>query len=170
MNDTDINKLRDATARRSLNTEEEAQLRAYLAAHPEFRQAWEEDFRLTSALGRLPDAPLASNFTAQVMSAVHRTEARQRGRRRRNWFRWFFAQALRWETATATMVLTLGWLTALHFQARHRVEVAQGAAAVVRIAALPPMRILQDFDSIKNLPSASWREDAELLAVLAAAQ
>lgn len=166
MNDTDINKLRDATARRSLNAEEEARLRAYLTAHPEFRQAWEEDFRLTSALRRLPDAPLASNFTAQVMSAVHRKEARHRSYWRRNWFRWLVTQASRWETATATMVLALGWLTALHFQARHRAEVAQGAAAVVRIAALPPVRILQDFDSIKNLPSDSWQEDAKLLDAL----
>ena len=166
MNDTDINTLRDANARRPLNGTEEAQLRAYLAAHPEFRQAWEEDFRLTSALRRLPDAPLASNFTAQVMSAVHRTEARQRERRRRTWLRWFFAQALRWETTTATMVLALGWLTVLHLQARHRAEVAQGAAAVVRIAALPPMRFLQDFDSIKNLPPASWQKDMELLGAV----
>ncbi len=166
MNHTDINKLRDAAARRSLDAEEGAQLRAYLATHPEFRQAWEEDLRLTSALRRLPDAPISSNFTAQVMSAVHRTEARQRTRRRRSWFRWLFAQALRWETTTATMVLALGWLTTLHFQARHRTEVVQGAAAVVRIAALPPMRFLQDFDPIKNLPSPSWQADGELLDAL----
>ena len=88
-----------------LTPEEESRLEAWLAAHPETRAAWDEDRALGRALQSLPDAPLASNFTARVLQAVDLEETRaERGRRapEQSWWRGLiflsFADVMVWST------------------------------------------------------------------------
>src|SRR5688572_23966321 len=70
MNDDLYNDLLEASWQRKLTAEEEAQLRGWLAAHPEKQPGWEEEGALNQQLDRLPDAPVASNFTAQVLGKL----------------------------------------------------------------------------------------------------
>ena len=60
--------------RRKLSPEQDAELRAWLAAHPEARADWEEEAALTAGLERLADVPVASNFTARVLQVVERED------------------------------------------------------------------------------------------------
>ncbi len=67
MNDPLFNKLREASWRRPLTASEEAELRAWLAAHPEARAEWESDTALNDLLSRVPNAPVPTNFTTRVL-------------------------------------------------------------------------------------------------------
>src|ERR1041384_3131682 len=75
MNDPRIQKLHEAAWRRKLDAREEAELRAWLAAHPEARADWEAETTLTQHLARLPQAPMPSNFTVRVLQAAERVVA-----------------------------------------------------------------------------------------------
>ena len=66
MKAADYQHLVEESWRRPLSAEEQRQLAAWLKQHPEETGTWTEEAALTSALRRLPDAPVASNFTAQV--------------------------------------------------------------------------------------------------------
>src|SRR6185295_6857614 len=86
MNDAAFNQLLDTALRRKLTAEEEARLQVILARDPQAKAVWEEEIALSQLLDGLPDAPLASNFTAQVLQAVESDS-------RRHWrapklFRW----------------------------------------------------------------------------------
>src|SRR5688572_4554560 len=70
MNDDLYNDLLEASWQRKLTAEEEAQVRGWLAAHPEKQGDWEVEVALNQQLERLPNAPLASNFTAQVLGKL----------------------------------------------------------------------------------------------------
>src|SRR5687767_7939621 len=84
MNDELYTELLQTSWRRKLSAEEEAHLRTWLAAHPEGQANWEEEALLTQQLERLPKAPLASNFTAQVMQKLDMELARE-DRESRGW-------------------------------------------------------------------------------------
>ncbi|MGH7972242.1 MAG: hypothetical protein ACREIC_26315, partial [Limisphaerales bacterium] len=64
------NPFRELNWRRKLTAAEEARLRSWFAEHPEARADWEAEAALSDALARLPDAPVASNFTARVMQTA----------------------------------------------------------------------------------------------------
>ena len=70
MNDSEQQKLREASWRRPLAPDEEARLQQHLAAHPDAQAGWEEDLALNHLLAQTPAAPVASNFTARVLQAV----------------------------------------------------------------------------------------------------
>ena len=78
-NDAFLSLLRESSWRRKLTEAEQAELRAYLAAHPDARADWEMESALNAALTRLPDAPVPSNFTARVLQAVEREAVRPPG-------------------------------------------------------------------------------------------
>ena len=80
MSDSLYDKLRETGWRRKLTASEEAELRAWLAAHPESRADWQVEAVLNESLGRLPDAPVPSNFTARVLQAVQRESVSSRRR------------------------------------------------------------------------------------------
>src|SRR5688572_31432605 len=85
MNHELYQELVETSWRRKLTSEEEAELRAYLAAHPELQEEWEDEVFLTQRLDRLPNAPLASNFTAQVLQKLDLDVAREERATRRPW-------------------------------------------------------------------------------------
>src|ERR1035441_8301460 len=97
------NRLRELSWRRKLTNAEEAQLRALLAAHPEAQADWDTEASLNAALGRLPDVPVTSNFTARVLQQVEREAATEL---RQGEPKWQFWRRLRWlpKVAFATIV------------------------------------------------------------------
>jgi hypothetical protein len=165
MTDPIFNRLREVSWRRKLTAGEEAELRAWLAEHPEALADWEREAALNEMLGRLPDAPVPSNFTARVLQAVEREAAAEaRGvasarPRNRPWLRWLPRGAF------AAMAAGAGLLAFHHHeQSLLRGQLAQSVATISDVASLPSPEILTDFDAIRvlNTPPA----DEQLLTLL----
>src|SRR5881227_162817 len=56
--------------RRKLSSSEEAELRSWLAKHPDSQADWEAETALNAGLSQLPDVPIPGNFTARVLQTV----------------------------------------------------------------------------------------------------
>jgi hypothetical protein len=116
---------------------------------------------LRELLSRLPDAPVASNFTARVLQAVDLEESR----RARKWsfiFNWhgFLPRA-----AVATVAVLFVGLTLQHHEAgARRAEVAQ-SVVIVTETPMPSEDALKNFDAIRRM-SQPARPDEELLALM----
>ena len=163
-NDPIYNQLREQGWRRKLTDAEEAELRAWLAAHPEAQADWDAEAGLNPALGRLPDVPVPSNFTARVLQAVEREAAAELRRGERKWQFW---RRLRWlpRVAFAALVLGAGLVSYRQFQAARFAEYAHSVAAVSDVSSLPSPEILKDFDAIRA-SNPTPLPDEQLLAVL----
>ncbi|MBI4325865.1 MAG: hypothetical protein HY674_11450 [Chloroflexi bacterium] len=196
MQSAEYHALLEAALKRPLTPAEEKQLQAYWASHPEAQASWEEEMGLNRLLRQLPDAPLASNFTAQVLQAAERESSRSPLLRPVSWwlrpFDWSWAQSV----AGALLVLSLSLLLYHQHQLSLRAERARSVAAVsgfatlffgdeiaVSVAArngpdaaaasaaargepLPPLELLENFEAINRLSQVSPQVDLELLAAL----
>jgi len=160
MKDPVYNQLREQSWRRKLTDAEEAELRAWLAAHPELRADWEAEAGLSEILGRLPDAPVPTNFTARVLQAVERESAAASPARVRSWKSW---RLLLPKAAMAAMAIGFGLLAYQHYQTEKRVELARNVAAVSDIVAASNPDVVRDFDPIRRLGQTPT-PDEELLA------
>ena len=159
------NQLRELSWRRKFTATEAAELQAWLAAHPEALADWEAEAGLNEGLGRLADAPVASNFTARVLQAVERDAAAELGRQGRKWQVW---RRWRWlpKAAFAAVVLSAGLVSYQQVaKAARRVEYARSVAVVSEVASLPGPDVLKDFDAIRVL-NPTPPADEELLAAL----
>jgi anti-sigma factor RsiW len=147
-NDPIYDRLCELSWRRKLTDAEEAELRAWLATRPEAKADWETEARLNSALGRLPDVPVSSNFTARVMQAVEREAAAELRQGERKWQFW---RRLRWlpKVAFAAIALGAGVLSYHQIQAARFAEYAHSVAAVSDVSSLPAPDVLKDFDAIR---------------------
>jgi hypothetical protein len=172
MNEAEYEALLAARWRRPLTEAEEARLRAHLARHPELRSQWDEEEReLDRCLRTLPDAPISSNFTAQVLQKVAMDQARaDRHRAARSlWREW--VGALRWKGAAAAVMLAvcaLVWRPWAPAPPSGAVTTAGDASTLEHLATLPPAEALQDFEAIQQLSNMPARDtvDLELLAAL----
>lgn len=121
----------------------------------------ELEARLTRALARLPDAPVASNFTARLMQAVDLEESR---RSRRRSFGWNWHALLPRLAVTASVVLFAG-LTLRHYElVAHRNTLARSAAMMTGSQPLPSVEALKNFDVIQRMSQPG--ADPELLALM----
>ena len=162
MKDNELHsKLRESSWRRKLTETEQAELRAYLAANPDARADWEMESALNAALTRLPDAPVPSNFTARVLQAVEREEARPRA-----WsWRW------NWHTlvprvAFAAVVITFTGLAFQHHEIySQRATLARNVALVTGGQSMPSPEALENFDAIRRMSQPQHADD-ELLALM----
>jgi hypothetical protein len=116
--------------------------------------------QLRELLSRLPDVPVASNFTARVMQSVAWEEARQS--------RWrVFGWGWRAWVPRATVAATLAVFAALTLQQHnlylHQVALAKDAALVAS-QPLPSLEALKNFDAIQRMGQPA-RADDELLAL-----
>ena len=176
MNDPFYHKLLEISWRRKLTKSEVAELRAWLADHPEARSNWEGEAGLNALLGELPEAPVASNFTARVLQAAERPSPHSKW----IWYpaalRPFPRRLLFWRrhlpkaAAFATVVLcaSLGWLTYHKAATTKQVKLAQKARSVATISEFSSMadpEILQNFEAIRQLDSKP-AADKSLFAVL----
>jgi len=163
MNDQAKDQLRELNWRRPLSSAEQGQLDAWLAANPATRADWETEARLTEGLTQLPDAPLASNFTARVLKAVEREEAASARRRRRSRIGWW----LRWtpRVAFAGLVGAAGFFSYQQaHKARVRAEIRNSVEVVSSVRSMPAPEILENFDAIRILSSPA--ADEQLLTLL----
>lgn len=161
--------LRELSWRRALTPAEQARLRAWLAAHPEAQADWEAEAGLTEALDRMPNVPVSSNFTAQVMNAIGREVAGRKQNRLRLWSSHFW-QA-RWLPKAAVAALVLGgglFLNQAIQKDAQRREIAKSLVAVSDAAAVPDPKILpeilEDYQAIQASSQAALADD-QLLAL-----
>jgi len=162
MNEFDYKTLLEKRWRQKLTAAEEASMRAWLAQHPESKAEWDLETQLSEALEKLPDAPVPSNFTARVLQAIEATEPRPSTQSRRPWF----FRVLLPRAAVATVILGLALLYHEHTAATaKRAELVRGVKVVVGVPSLPSPEILQDFDTIRQMP-ASTGPDQELIALM----
>jgi hypothetical protein len=171
MNELEYKRLREISWRRKLTAEEEMSLQPYLIAHPDAQAEWEDEAALSQALEQLPNAPLSSNFTAQVLLLVDLEEAslERRSKLTHDW-RWWINHLIP-RFALGVLTVSLGALGLLQYQKHslearaHRVgafnsqlEVASGRV---------PAEMWKDFEAIRRLnTSVSASADDELLAAL----
>ncbi len=163
MNESEYNALTELSWRRPLTADEQARLDAWLTTHPQQQADWELEVTVNDLLTRLPNAPLASNFTSQVMRAVERdlsAEARQMSLfdRVKRWFR-NPAPRLAW----ALGLVAVGWFGIHQHQANMRSDMAKGLSVMANVASLSNPSMLEDFEAIRRLNTS---EDEELYAVL----
>jgi len=164
MRDKRYEELKEAAWRRALTRDEEAALRNYLAAHPEARPCWEEEAALNRLLQRWPAPAVSSNFTARLLSAVQNAPVR------RPWWEWFapaqwLPEGRAWRTALCCLAAGVGLFCFHQSQVVHRERLARQLAGVSRVAALPRMEWLKDFDTIKGISRVKVADD-DLLAAL----
>ena len=129
--------------------------RASLRAHPEL----EMEVRLTAALGKIPDAPVPSNFTARVRDAIA-LEEKQAVRTRRHW-NW---RALLPRVAVTAAVVFFAGLTLRQHELARRTTLARNVALVAGSQPLPSVDALKNFDAIQRMSQP--RADEELLTLM----
>jgi len=161
MNEQAYNELLEAASKRKLTSEEEARLQALFLESPDAQMAWEEEMALSDALRQMPEAPVASNFTARVMQAVEYEQAGQG--RPAAWLHWL--RLLVWSRKAvaggALACLIAGVFYTQQIVARD--EKAKNLATVSSVAQLPGVEVLKDFDMIQRLGQAPKMVDLELL-------
>jgi hypothetical protein len=113
---------------------------------------------LRRLLSHLPDAPVASNFTARVMQVVELEESRQA--RKWNWS-W---HVLLPRIAIAAVLLFAGAALQRHELEAHRTAFARNVALIAGAQPLPSMDALKNFDVIQRMSQP--RADEELLALM----
>lgn len=156
-------RLRELAWRRELTDAERAELRVWLAAHPDAQKDWETEQQLGALLNRLPDAPISSNFTARVMQAVER-EAVACKSKPAIWRVWLLRPLLP-RVAVAAVVVCAGLLAYHHHETGRRAALAQSLVAVSEVESLPSAALLEDFDVIRRL-GRTPPVDEELLALM----
>jgi hypothetical protein len=166
MNNSLYHQLREASWRRKLTDAEEAQLRAFLAAHPAAQTDWESETGLNQLLAQLSDVPVASNFTARVLQAVEREageQARARKTRRKMWW-----PTLGWlpKAAVAAIALCVVLLSYHHHRVTVRTQIAQSLPKVSSVISLSSPEVWENFDAINQLSRTPPPADRELLALL----
>jgi hypothetical protein len=161
-NDPVYERLREIGWRRKLTEAEAAELRAWLAAHPEAAAEHEGESALNRALGRLPDAPVPSNFTARILQAIEREEQQTAPRTRDRAWLW---RVLVPRTVAAMLVLGVGALATLQYRMKQRANIGDSLVTIATVPTMPSLQALEDFDVIQKLDSGS-AADRELLALL----
>lgn len=166
MKSSEHHQLLEAGLQRKLSAAEEAQLQAYFAEHPESQAAWEEEASLNHALRELPNVPLSSNFTAQVLRLAEAERRRAIDLHPAAWWSWI--GSLNWtrKAALATTVLAMGLLSYHQYRLSYRAEVVRSVATVSSFATAPTWEMLQNFEAIHRLEEVPLKVDVELLAAL----
>ncbi len=157
--------LRELAWRRPLTDAERAELRAWLADHPEAQLGWAMEAQLTAGLRGLADVPVASNFTARVLQAVERDAGARAVPREPAWRLWWRSTGWAPKTAFAAAVLGLSVFSVHSYQMAARHRLAQSVAAFSEASARLSPEVLQDFEPIRRLPPAP-AADKKLLLVL----
>jgi anti-sigma factor RsiW len=167
MNDDLYNDLLEASWQRKLTAEEEAQLRGWLAAHPDKQPEWEEEAALNQQLDRLPNAPLASNFTAQVLGKVDlelRREEREAAVGGATSLPWWRRLVPRF--AGVLLLGLLAGTSVVQYRQHQRIEMAEGVMHVAPVASVLQPEVLQNFDAIHHLGYVPTVSEEELVAAL----
>ncbi len=125
------------------------------------RPELELEARLTDALSRMSDAPVASNFTSRVMAAIDLEEARSR----RSGWHWNWRLLLPRTAVAAAALFITGIGVRQHEIASHRMALARNVAMITTSSPAPSMDALENLDAIQRM-GQSAHADGELLADL----
>ena len=140
--------------RRKLSDAEIASLRT--------RPELELEARLTAALAKIPETPVASNFTARILAAIEREEAQTA--RSLGWtLNW---RALWPRVAVAAAVLIFAGVSIQRYEANsHRTALVKNVILLAASQPQPSVDALENLDAIQRM-SQSARADGDLLAAL----
>jgi anti-sigma factor RsiW len=166
MNDPLYHQLREIGWRRKLTDAEEAQLRAFLAAHPEAQTESEREAGLNRLLEQLPDVPVASNFTTRVLQAVEREAGEQSQMGKPWWKLWWPTLGLLPKAAVAAVALCVVLLGYHHHRVNVRAQIAQSLPKVSSVISLSSPDVWENFNAINQLSRTPPQPDRELLALL----
>lgn len=167
MNEFRENPFDEIARQRAVSPEEQARRAAWLAAHPESRQELAEEEALNKWLDALPNAPLSSNFTAQVLAAV--AQEQRTADRAKAAAPWWTPLVVRWRRAVPAFAMVLAVVVFVSLQWRQSAEqtaVAHSMVVVSSAAAVPSVDVLKDFDAINRLGQVAPAADLELLTAL----
>jgi hypothetical protein len=167
MNESHLQKLREENWRRKLTAEEEAGLNEFLFGDPQAQADWEADAGLTHVLSQLPPAPVSSNFTAQVMSAVdHETGVHPRRVTQalevRQWLRQCFPR-IAWAALPAIALLLV--YAGYEFRQIRRAELAESVVQVSTVASVIKPETFKDFEAIALLSQLTVDDSAFVRAL-----
>lgn len=114
-------------------------------------------------LSRLPNQPVASNFTARVMQAIELEDAKASRSRFRNplWLLRIFAP----RAAVAAIALGLAVVIYQRHEFDQRMELAKNVALVAQAHQMPSLEALKNFDAIQRMGQATPHADEELIAL-----
>ncbi|MBM3823651.1 MAG: DUF4880 domain-containing protein [Verrucomicrobia bacterium] len=182
MNDTEYLQWVELGLRRTLTPAESERFEQWLAAHPEHREHWILDERLSTSLRSLPDRELSPRFTQRLLGRIEHEESIVRSGDAPVQPSLAWAWLRRWaRPAALVVVLAAGGVTAVRStQNRELADQARNAVWFAQLASLPAgssvpagsasgLTWLQDYDAISRLPSlneSGARADTELLALL----
>jgi negative regulator of sigma E activity len=158
--------LREAAWRRPLTAGEQAKLDAWLKINPDARTEWELDAALSQALARLPEQPVASNFTARVLDAIEREDLAAAGARRES-SRLGWLRSLGWvpRAAVAVVVLAVGLLGWQQVRSQREAQALERFVAATEATPMPSPEVFQDYETIIHImpPGAA---DVSLLTLM----
>ena len=162
MNQPEFENLLQTVHTRDLTDAELAKLEHWLAANPDEQDAWAALDRL---LVVLPDAPVATNFTARVLDKVRRAEATGQALGQA-WWRKLLAPQFRpiQIAAAAALAMVIGGVGYQSHLTLNRAEMAASLHEVATIAEMVP-GLLSDFEAIEAIQRAD-PIDEELWAAL----
>jgi hypothetical protein len=166
MNSVEFNELLELGLRRGLTADEARQLEAHWSEHPADRQVWMEEMALKTVLWELPDVPMASNFTSQVLRLTDQVippPDRPFLLSRWNWTGSFYGIRRAVLVLGAASVL---WLCSLEYRHYSRATLARCVAVAFQEPGLPGPDILKDFEAINRLSQVPPVVDNELLVAL----
>lgn len=158
-------RLRQTRWRRALDAAEQAELGNLLKDSAELRVDWAMEEALSGALEALPNEPVSSNFTSQVMSAIGREE--QSGARTSHPNFWERVVHWRWlpRLAAGCAVLAVGAVSWTQLQTHRHQMVMRNMPMMAELVSVPGPEALRDFEAIQALERAPMA-DLELLRLL----
>lgn len=161
MQDPRYQKLLESSWKRPLTEQERAEMGELLTRHPEAHPELEAS--LTRLLNRLPDAPVSTNFTAQVLQAAQRAPAS-----RFFWPAWLTAPEWplsRWAArlALASLAVCAGMVSFHEAQATQQKRTAAELASVIPFASVPKVEWLKNFSTIQSLSQVPVADDEILI-------
>ncbi len=135
--------------------------RAAVGTEPDFALAdLELEIRLTEGLKQIPDAPVASNFTARLLAAVDREEAVRVTSRSWHWnWRVVFPRVV----ATAVILVFTGTVWERYEVRSERSRLVKNIAQVTYSKQVPSLEAIYNFDAIQRM-SQPVAADKELQA------
>jgi anti-sigma-K factor RskA len=161
-----IQELRDTLLRRELNPDEERVVAQWLARNPGEVEGWRAELMLARSVRRLPDVPVSSNFTAQVLRQIGREEPGTVSRRSRRSGFWGWLGTWRWPAVGVAAAVAVVAVTFWQIETtRSQAELNRQIAALRTMSDLPPA-VLEDFEAIRSYGESSAPVDFGLLAAL----
>ena len=149
---------------REFTEDEQAALSALLDQDSVLRQRWEEDRIIVEGIDALPDVPVASNFTNQVMTQLARREGKVVSSGQES------APVLWWQRFGFVPRLGLGFALSLavfgaflQYKQGDSAKMLESLAVVTESETVPSLEELQHFEAIQMLAQVPMDVDWELI-------